>query len=37
MTSRDTLPCSTTLGKIAALQKEVIAGFPGLSDKQEYV
>ena len=28
MTSRDTLSCSAILGKIAALQKEVIAGFP---------
>ncbi len=35
MTSRDTLPCWGTLGKIAALQKEAIAGFPGPSDKQE--
>jgi len=37
MTSRDTLPYSTTLGKIAALQKEVFTGFPGSSDKQEDV
>ena len=37
MTSRDTLPCSATLGRIAALQKVMIAGFPvpGTSDKQE--
>ena len=35
MTSRNTLPCSATLGKIAALQKEVIAGFSDLSSKQE--
>jgi len=36
-TSRDTLPCSATLGKIAALQKEVIVGSPGSSNKQEVV
>ena len=35
MTLRNTLPCLATLGKIAALQKEVIAGFPGLSNEQE--
>ena len=33
MTSRDTLPS----GKIAALEKEMIAGFPGSSGKQEDV
>ena len=35
MTSRETLSCSATLSKIAALQKEVIAGFPGSNNKQE--
>ena len=30
-------PCSATLGKIAALQKEVIASFPGPSNKQKDV
>ena len=37
MTPRDTLSCSATLGKTAATQKEVIAGFPGSSNKQEDV
>jgi len=36
MTSCDTLPCSAALSKVAALQKMMIAGFPGSSNKQEY-
>ena len=35
MPSRNTPPCSATLGKIAALQKKAFAGFPGSSDDQE--
>ena len=37
MTSCDTLPCSATLGKIATLQKEAIAGIPSSSIKQKDV
>jgi len=35
MASSNTLPCSATLGKIAPLQKDAIASFPGSSTKQE--
>jgi len=37
MTSRNTLPSSVTLGKIAVFQHEVIASLSGLSNKQKDV
>ena len=37
MASRDTLPCSATFGKIAAVQNEPIARFSGASDKLESI
>ena len=36
MTSRNTLPCSAASANIATLQKEMIAGFPGLSNIQGF-
>jgi len=37
MNLHDILACWATLGKIAALQREVIAGFPCSSYRQEDV